>query len=144
LYRELFVRPLGAAVEGLTARPLFGPHERQELDQLFERMDERSRELTRQLAAAGPTLDADVPERISDVLDELGDTVAREIEASGLPLFDELLPVVPRIRFRATLVMPVPILRANTCVRGDSAVWEFDQDDLYGRGFQIWARAVQP
>ena len=46
-----------------------------------------------------------------------------------------------KLRFRATLVMPVPIVSANACMSGDTAVWEFDQDDLYGRGFEMWARA---
>lgn len=25
---------------------------------------------------------------------------------------------------------------------GETAPWEFDQDDLYGRGFEMWARAA--
>jgi hypothetical protein len=47
-----------------------------------------------------------------------------------------------RVHFRATLVMPVPILRANTCVSGDTAVWEFDDDELFGRGFEMTALAA--
>ena len=33
----------------------------------------------------------------------------------------------PRIHFRATLIMPGPIVRANTCAQGDTATWEFDR-----------------
>jgi hypothetical protein len=48
---------------------------------------------------------------------------------------------VPKIRFKVTLVMPAAITRANACAQGDTVVWEFEQDDLYGRGFEMWARA---
>ncbi len=55
----------------------------------------------------------------------LGDGLLAQLEEAGLPL---LTPEGPdRLHFRATLVMPVPILRANACVTGDTAVWEFDE-----------------
>ena len=38
--------------------------------------------------------------------------------------------------------MPAPILRANTCVTGDSAEWEFEEGDLFGRGFEMKALAA--
>jgi hypothetical protein len=38
--------------------------------------------------------------------------------------------------------MPVPIVSANACVSGDTPVWELDQDDLYGRGFEMKASAA--
>ena len=38
--------------------------------------------------------------------------------------------------------MPLPILRANACVNGDTAVWEFDEEDLSGRGFEMKAFAA--
>jgi hypothetical protein len=47
------------------------------------------------------------------------------------------------VHFRATLLMPVPILRANACVTGDTAVWEFDEEDLFGRGFEMKAFAAE-
>lgn len=37
--------------------------------------------------------------------------------------------------------MPAPIVRANTCATGDTATWEFEGEDLYGRGFEMWAKA---
>ena len=56
----------------------------------------------------------------------LGDGLLAQLEEAGLPL---LTPEGPdRLHFRATLVMPVPILRANACVTGDTAVWEFDEE----------------
>jgi hypothetical protein len=38
--------------------------------------------------------------------------------------------------------MPAPITRANTCFTGDTATWEFDQDDLYTGPFVMSARAA--
>jgi hypothetical protein len=73
-------------------------------------------------------------------MDRVGDTLLESLEAAGLPLIigqGEL-----KLRFRATLVMPVPIVSANACVSGDTAVWEFGQDDLYGRGFEMKASAI--
>jgi hypothetical protein len=40
--------------------------------------------------------------------------------------------------------MPVPILRANTCATGDTAQWDFDEDDLFGRGFEMKVLAAAP
>ena len=37
--------------------------------------------------------------------------------------------------------MPVPVLRANACIAGDTVVWEFEEEDLYGRGFEMKALA---
>jgi len=61
------------------------------------------------------------------------------IEAAGLPL--TLPDRGTSVRFRATLVMPVPILRANACATGDTVVWEFEEEDLFGRGFEMKALA---
>jgi hypothetical protein len=69
----------------------------------------------------------------------LGESLLAQLEEAGLPLFTP--DGQDRVRFRATLVMPVPILRANTCVAGDTAVWEFDEGDLFGRGFEMKALA---
>ena len=38
--------------------------------------------------------------------------------------------------------MPTPIARANTCFAGDTAVWEFAEDELFGRGFEMTALAA--
>ena len=71
----------------------------------------------------------------------LGEDVQRQIAEAGLPLLPASDSQQP-IHFHATLVMPVPIVRANTCAQGDTATWEFDGDDLYGRGFEMWAVAA--
>ena len=73
-------------------------------------------------------------------MDRVGTTLLESLGAAGLPFVigqGEL-----KLRFRATLVMPVPIVSANACMSGDTAVWEFDQDDLYGRGFEMKASAA--
>jgi hypothetical protein len=81
--------------------------------------------------------------KVSDeAVDAVGMEVLEEVEKSGLPL---LTPDgATRMRFRATLVMPAPIIRASTCVAGDTAVWEFDGDDLFGRGYEMKALASAP
>ncbi len=75
-------------------------------------------------------------------MNRLGDSLLEQLEEAGLPLFAP--DGASRVRFRATLVMPVPILRANTCVAGDTATWEFDEEDLFGRGFEMKALASAP
>ena len=97
--------------------------------------------------AAAPGADPDELRGTADaVLDEMSGPILKQIREAGLPapfgLADETAERTTRIRFRATLLMPGPIVRANTCVQGDTATWEFDQDDLYGRGFEMWARAA--
>ena len=61
------------------------------------------------------------------------------LSEAGLPL--SLPDRGTSVRFRATLVMPLAILRANACVAGDTAVWEFAEEDLFGRGFEMTAVA---
>ena len=49
-----------------------------------------------------------------------------------------------QLHFRATLVMPFPIQRCNACAVGDTAVWEFQGAELYGRGFEMMALSSAP
>jgi len=68
------------------------------------------------------------------------------MDTAGLPMALALGgdPANIEIHFRATLVMPTAITRANTCFNGDTATWEFDQDDLYAGPFPMWAKAKTP
>jgi hypothetical protein len=99
-----------------------------------------SGDLRDRLVALAPGVD---PEKVGDALDAtldaLNEPLTRETANAGFPPLSELL--WHRIHFHATLVMPAPIVRANTCASGDTAVWDFDGDDLYGRGFEMWATA---
>jgi hypothetical protein len=142
IYREHFVQPLTREVERLVARPVYGPRERKELDQLLERLDRMFDDVKAALLQASPAAQPrELEERLKAMLDEFGEAVDADFKATGqLSLFD-VLASGPKIRFRVSLVMPAAITRANACVQGDTAVWEFDQDDLYGRGFEMWARA---
>jgi hypothetical protein len=118
-YRERLAEPFAREVALLAERPLYGPRERKDLDEVFDRLDEKQKDLAARLSALAPGTPPD---------------------EAGLPL---LVPEgTARVRFRATLVMPAPILRANTCVTGDTAVWEFDEEDLFGRGFEMKALAA--
>jgi hypothetical protein len=140
-YREFLAEPFAREVGALAERPLFGPRERRELDEIYGRLDGRQKALVARLAQQAPDGDTDtVDKAVNGAMDRVGDTLLESLEAAGLPLIigqGEL-----KLRFRATLVMPVPIVSANACVSGDTAVWEFEQDDLYGRGFEMKASAI--
>ncbi len=141
-FRERLAEPFAREVAAIAERPLYGPRERRELDLLFERFDERQKDLAASLTALAPGVP---PERVAkvsdDAVDDLGTALLDDLEKQGLPL---LGPDGARTRFRATLVMPAPIVRASTCVSGDTAIWEFDADDLFGRGFEMRALAEAP
>ena len=142
-YRELLAEPFAREVALLAERPLYGPRERRDLDLLYDHIDEKQKALAARLSALAP---GTPPEEIEAAADRsfnaLGDGLLAQLEEAGLPLLT--LEGADRMRFRATLVMPVPILRANACVTGDTVVWEFDEEDLFGRGFEMKALASAP
>jgi hypothetical protein len=124
---------------------LFGPRQRQLLEESLERLgDKKEREeLSSALATVLPGRDAAALDKAVDAaLDAVAERLVARLKKDGLPLPGEFEEPASTIRFRVTLIMPGAILRANTCAQGDTATWEFDQDDLYGRGFEMWARAA--
>jgi len=141
-YREKLAQPLTREVERLAARPIYGPREKKEVEQLLERIDGMLDELRDALVQASPAAaPRELEEKLKPLLDAFGESVDADFKATGqAPPFD-LGETSTKVHFRVTLVMPAAITRANACVQGDTAVWEFDQDDLYGRGFEMWARA---
>lgn len=142
-YRERLAEPFAREVALLAERPFYGPRERRDLDALFDRIDDKQRDLAARLVTlAAGSQPGDVEAAVEASMNRLGDSLLEQLEQAGLPLFAP--DGTSRLRFRATLVMPVPILRANTCVAGDTATWEFDEEDLYGRGFEMKALASAP
>jgi hypothetical protein len=142
-FHEFFADPLVRDLSSLTSRPLYGPRERRAFEAIVDGFEGRQQDLSRavqDLAPAAPVEDVD--QGVGTALDTLGDSVLKEAEAAGvsLELFERRSP----IHFRATLVMPYPIRRCNACAMGDTAVWEFDEQDLYGRGFEMTATASAP
>jgi hypothetical protein len=141
-FKEVLAIPLARKVDALAARPTFGPHERQ----LLERLSEEGpiHDFGVALRALVPGMDAEAVDKAAETaLTEVFEPVQKEMEAAGLPLalaFGED-PADLDIHFRVTLVMPTAITRANTCFTGDTATWEFDQDDLYAAPFPMWAKA---
>jgi hypothetical protein len=142
-YRDVLAIPFAAEVSALANRPVYGPRERRDIEALGDRLTALSKELTDRVAALAPGLDGErTGEALDGVFEAMGEPVGREMSDAGFPL-----PTFggdfarPRIHFHATLVMPAPIVRANTCANGDTAIWDFDGDDLYGRGFEMWATA---
>ena len=140
-FRERLATPFAREVATLAERPLFGPREKRELDALLEGLKEKQEALVARVSALAP---GTTPEAIAEATDAslngLAESLLPEIEAAGLPL--DLPARATTVRFRATLVMPGPILRANACVAGDTATWEFEEEDLFGRGFEMKALAT--
>lgn len=129
--------PLLKGLRELSRRPLFGPRERRELEELIQREDT----LAAALLPLAPGVDREeMTKTVDKAREEAFKTVLAEMEEEGLGLGDVWNPETS-IRFHATLVLPMPIVRANTCFQGDTATWDFTQDDLYGRGFEMWAKA---
>jgi hypothetical protein len=139
-FRESLAAPFAREVAALAERPLFGPREKRELDALLEGLEAKQDALAARVAALGAGAAPESVEQATDAaLDRLAGSLGPEVEAAGLPL--SFPDRGTKVRFRATLVMPAAILRANTCVAGDTAVWEFAEEDLFGRGFEMTAVA---
>jgi hypothetical protein len=142
-WRERLAEPFARDVAALAERPLFGPRERGALDDIYDGLDGRQQALAASLAQLAPGVPQEaVDKAVADAVNHVAEGLVEEVERAGLPLMalDDRL----RITFRATLVMPAPIVRANACYSGDTVVWEFGEHDLYGRGFEMHARAVAP
>jgi hypothetical protein len=140
-YRQLLAEPFAREVAALAERPLYGPRERRELDELFDRLNGRQKVLAGRIASLTAGAGADeIDAATESAFNHVGEGLLEQVQEAGLPL---LTPDgADRMRFRATLVMPLPILRANACVSGDTASWEFEEVDLFGRGFEMHALAA--
>jgi hypothetical protein len=139
-YREHLAAPFARDVAALAERPLFGPREKRELDALLDGFKQKQEAIVARVSSLSPGVDAEaVAEAADAALNGLAESLLPDVEAAGLAL--DLPDRGRTLRFRATLVMPAPILRANTCAAGDTAVWEFDEEDLFGRGFEMTAVA---
>jgi hypothetical protein len=145
IYRDSFALPFARAVQALSPERSFGLRERAALDALFQK-PRYDAALAAALAAGGGDPDR-VRSAVDESLDAILPSLEAEMNAAGVPL-DVLAATLsherPPVRFVAHLVMPGRIVRANTCAEGDEASWEFDSEDLYGRGFEMWARAAGP
>jgi hypothetical protein len=139
-YRERLAEPFAREVALVAERPLYGPRERRDLDALFDRLDEKQKDLAARLSALAPgTPPEEIDAAAEASFNALGQGLLEQLDEAGLPL---LTPEGrDSLHLRATLVMPVPILRANTCVAGDTAIWDLEEEDLFGRGFEMKALA---
>jgi hypothetical protein len=136
-YEDGCLVPLRKKLDAVSNRQAFGPAERRLL--LGEGLD-CDRDVEAQLLKISPG----EPAPIHDALEEA---------EKELPLEDDLLALgwiafrafdadswnasSVEITFHATVMMPAPIRRANTCFQGAIAQWDFAQGDLYGRGFEM-------
>ena len=138
-YRERFAQPLADSADRLSGRQFFGPRERAELETLMKELEERSEQLGVAVSELAPAAGAERSQKaVKDSFDALFSRFDEEMPgASAIFAAD-----TRRVHFKFTLVMPGPILRANTCFSGDTATWEFDDQDLYVHGFDVRARAA--
>jgi len=142
-YMEILAEPFARDVTTLGRRPIFGPRERRVLDGVLEEVEVRQADLRAAAHSLAPTVPVDDLDLAVDAaMDALGEAVLEGAEKSGFPLLPGRRTV--RIAFQATLVLPYSIRRSNTCASGDTALWEFDEQDLYGRGFEMMAMASAP
>lgn len=141
-FREALAEPFAREVAALAERPFYGPRERRELDLIFDRLDDKQAALAARLARLAPDVSPQSLKQAGEAaFNDVGEALLAELDTAGLPLVAQ--DPQRRVRFRATLVMPLPILRANACASGDTVVWEFEQEDLYGRGFEMKAFAAE-
>ncbi len=141
LFRDRLAAPFAREIAEVAERPFYGPRERHDLERIMDSLDAKEKELSARILAQAP---GGATEELSSAteaaLNAVGETLLGEVEDAGLPLIS--LEGSTTVSFHATLVMPVPILRANTCVSGDTAEWEFEEGDLFGRGFEMKALAA--
>lgn len=142
-FRETFAKPFAREVASIAGGPVYGPRERKALEGLADRIVALQADLTAALKAMAPVDEGiAVEEGANEAMEGVGQSLEVELKAAGLSLPSLFAESPSRIRFRVTLIMPAPIVRANTCFQGDSVTWEFDQDDIRGgRRFEMWARA---
>jgi hypothetical protein len=143
-FRESYAEPLARGMAAFESVPVWGPRERQALEDLWERFGDEPEALLASLgrlapAVAGPSLAKAAEAALTAVFE----AVEAGLEREGLPGFAPTEREL-KVRYRATLTLPYPILRANTCAVGDTATWEFSDEDLFGRGFEMWAVASAP
>jgi hypothetical protein len=114
-----------------------------QLGGLWDSFNAHEKELAEALVLLAPGVSRErIDAALEDAQEPIGNALQRELGAVGLPLPALARGPAAKVHFRVTLILPGAIVRANTCVQGDTASWEFDQEDLYGRGFEMWARSV--
>ncbi len=140
LFRDRFASPFAREIAAVAERPFYGPRERHDLERILHGLDRKQKDLSERVVALASSQPEALAAATDTALNGVGERLLDGLNASGLPLpfFDGS----DEIRFHATLVMPAPILRANTCVSGDTAEWEFEEGDLFGRGFEMKALAA--
>ena len=138
-YRDRFAQPLADAADRLAGRQFFGPREHSEFEALMKDLEERSEQLGHAISELAP---AAGPEASHKAVKESLETLFSRFDKEMPGAIEAFAGDTRRVHFKFTLVMPGPILRANACFSGDTATWEFDDEDLYVHGFDVRARAA--
>jgi hypothetical protein len=141
LLRTHVLLPLSEEVVELAGRAVYGPRERREEAEALDKLTGRAERVVDALQALLPGRERkELDEALEHTLEAWADGLEAEMQNAGLPM--PIPELRAKVHYRVTLTLPAPIVRANTCVTGDTATWEFEGEDLYGRGFEMWARAV--
>ncbi len=141
LFRERLAAPFAREVGEVAERPFYGPRERHDLERILDSLETKQQDLSARILALAPSGSTDELSSASErALNAIGELLLGEVEGAGLPVIS--LEGNADVKFHATLVMPAPILRANACVSGDTAEWEVEEGDLFGRGFEMKALAA--
>jgi hypothetical protein len=145
-YRDACIAPLRRALAEVD-RPVWGMAERMALGRAAEDLEKCDAGVEAALLALSPGDE----EPVHAALSEASDALQKEHDVSSwqwlaLRAFDldGLDDNAITVAFHATLVMPAPIVQANACVSGDTLHWDFEQKDLYGRGFEMRVLAKAP
>jgi hypothetical protein len=145
-YRDACVEPLRRLLAEVD-RPVWGLAERMALGEAADHLDNCDDAAEAALLVLSPG----DPGPIHTALEEATEAVEQEHDLADLGWLlyrafdaDQWDENGVTVAFHATLVMPAPIVRANTCFSGDTAHWDFKQGDLYGRGFEMRALARLP
>jgi hypothetical protein len=143
LFREVVAEPYARAVATIAERPLFGPRERSELDRIHDALEQSQQQLAARISALTTGIARQqLDDATQAAIDKVGESLLEPLERAGIPYLGTSDAYL-KLSIRATLVMPLPILKANACFSGDTVVWEFGEDDLFGRGFEMKALATE-
>ena len=85
-YRERLAEPFAREVALLAERPFYGPRERRDLDVLFDRIDDRQKDLAARLAALAPgTPPEEIDAAVEAAMNRLGDEPPRAARGGRAP-----------------------------------------------------------
>ena len=85
-YREQLAEPFAREIALLAERPLYGPRERRDLDELFDHLDEKQKDLAARLSALAPGTPPEEIEAAAEAsFNSLGQSLLEQLERGRAP-----------------------------------------------------------